>query len=85
MEPSSQGTPPSPAARRLALAAIVSGLLGPFSLGIGPLVGLLLGCAAVVLNRRRGRDPRIEKLGVVGILTSVICLPISFLAFLSRG
>lgn len=75
--------PPAPArGRALAVAAIVSGLTGPFSFGIGPLLGLLLGSIAVVRNRRSGRDPRTEKLAVAGILTSVICLPLGILAAL---
>jgi hypothetical protein len=68
--------------RALAVAAIVSGLTGPFSFGIGPVLGLLLGSVAVVRNRRAGRDPRTEKLAVAGILTSVICLPLGILAAL---
>lgn len=85
MESGTSPTHMRPRGRRCAILAIIAGLLGPFSLGIGPLIGILLGSVAVVLNRKATRDPRIEKLAVTGILTSVICLPLSFLAFLSRG
>ncbi len=75
-------SPTTPRGRGLAVAAIVAGLTGPFSFGIGPLLGLLLGSVAVVRNRRSRRDPRTEKLAVAGILTSVICLPLGILAAL---
>lgn len=80
-EPTSSGSTPAQG-RGFAVAAIVSGLTGPFSFGVGPLLGILLGSIAVVRNRRSGRDSRTEKLAVAGILTSVICLPLGILAAL---
>jgi hypothetical protein len=82
---------PLPSAARpgsiLAKVSVLCGLAGPFTLGLGALLGIALGAAAIVRNRRNGRDPRTEKVAVAGILTSVICLPLSLLVglqFLAR-
>jgi hypothetical protein len=80
---SSPGQPGS----TLAKVSVLCGLAGPFTLGLGALLGIALGAAAIVRNRRNGRDPRTEKVAVAGILTSVICLPLSLLVglqFLAR-
>ena len=70
---------PSQPGKRLARVSILCGLAGPFTCGLGSLAGIVLGSLAIVRNRRHGRDPRVEKTAVAGILTAVICLPFSLL------
>jgi hypothetical protein len=72
-------TNPPAAGATLARISIACGLLSPFTFGLGSLLGMVLGGAAIVRNRKAGADKRIEKLAVTGILTSIICLPLSLL------
>jgi hypothetical protein len=64
---------------RLAKTAILSGLLAPLTCGFGSLVGIILGGLAIIRIRKAGGNQRTEKIAVAGILTSVICLPLSLL------
>lgn len=73
--------PTSTAGATLAKVSVVCGLLGPFTLGAGTLLGLLLGGLAVVRCRKLGGTKKTEKMAVAGIITSVICMPLSVLAF----
>jgi hypothetical protein len=59
------------------MAALACGLLGPFTLGLGCLLGFALGVAALRRIRDTGGGSERRKLAVAGILASLICMPMS--------